>query len=61
MSENNDNYFDVYGQENSGNDNLDQSSMEKLENNGDTNGNSNGAGQLENSAGEPMSDDRVIY
>lgn len=55
MSENNENYFDVYGQENSVNDNLDQSNMEN--HNGDTNGNSNGGAQVE--TGEAMSDDRV--
>jgi hypothetical protein len=62
MSDNNDFNFDVYGQENSNtNDlnNLDHQRNNSNENhNGDMNG--NGAGQVE-STGEPMSDDRVIF
>lgn len=62
MSDNNDFNFDVYGQENSNtNDlnNLDHQRNNSNENhNGDMNG--NGASQVE-STGEPMSDDRDLF
>lgn len=57
MSDNNENYFDVYGQENQPNDlnNLEQSDKLNENHNGESNGN-----QVE-STGEPMSDDRDLF
>lgn len=57
MSDNNENYFDVYGQENQANDlnNLEQSDKLNENHNGESNGN------LVESTGEPMSDDRDLF